>query len=1020
MYLLKLFMSSLLCAVPFGMFAQTGGSELFKKCPVNTINYEQGLLNNEVVNVVTDSLGFTWVSTILGLQRYNGYTLEHINPVIGNDTIKIKTAVNFFTLKNQHLWISCKQGVIQYDPRSNSFKKIITVNAAPNDFYAIIPVRETPQGVWCVERGRGLALYTITGKLISVDHSISAAEVQKMFGRYAWIATSNKDFIFILDSRRENILEFSISERRLIATRKIGSSVLDIGCSENSVYVSTTAGVARFEIAGWKVLNTCAFKSNTAIALTFSHLCVVNNQRVLVSVNGDLFEYRADLTHRKTFTKIDGTPILLAGNIEQIYYDKFERIWVITNDDLKRIQDRDIPFAYLRYPTAANNFVRALYFDERNKQLLAGCFNGGLLLFDSLSNPVWKSPLVTDQVKDVLSIEKLDKDYYMVVTWQKGWYLLNLPGRRLTKMLLPATSAHETLFNNSFSSNLQRVNDTTLLVGCMANVYKCIINGTKIKAIYPMIPFVIDGTSVSSFVYSASSGTLWVGCLNGTIFTKDKQGVINTMHLPEAVLIRSMAEDANKNIWVGSNSGLYVYNPDARLIAGFFKTTGLLNDCIYSLLPLKTGSAVFAGSNLGLAFIGLNGAIKNYTKDLGLQDNEFNTDAVCRTSDGKFYFGGISGISAFYPSSLTELMNKPILNVTRLIVNDSSYNSSAGIWRGDTIDLKYDQNHLQFDFAAMGLLSADKYLYKYRIASFEKKWQSTYQPTGIRYTLSPGKYRMEVSCSNALSGQALNKYITIIIHSPWWLTWWFLLIVSAIGVAIVIRTVSFYNKRKFSKELQELMIRQTIQIERERISRDLHDNLGAQANAIFYGTEQLKKRNGNEQSLVDDLHDTAGDMLTVLRETLWAMRITQVEAAELWLRILNFAKKMGPYYSNLKIEINGAPPKVSINASMALNLVLIVQEAITNAIRHAEPAVITISSFIGPHSWQIEIADDGKGFDPESPDKKRESYGIENMKERANQSGIGFRINSLPGHGTKVFLDIEVTKMESQIIEKTA
>ena len=211
------------------------------------------------------------------------------------------------------------------------------------------------------------------------------------------------------------------------------------------------------------------------------------------------------------------------------------------------------------------------------------------------------------------------------------------------------------------------------------------------------------------------------------------------------------------------------------------------------------------------------------------------------------------------------------------------------------------------------------------------------------------------------------------------------------------------------------MIKQTIQTERERNSRDLHDNLGAQANAIFYGTEQLKKKNGHEQRLVDDLHDTAGDMLTVLRETLWAMRITQVGAAELWLRVLNFAKKMGPYYSRLKIEISGTPPGISLNASMALNLVLIVQEAITNAIRHAEPSVITISSYVSKNLWQIEIVDDGKGFDPELADKKRESYGIENMKERANQSGIAFRINSLPLHGTKVFLEIEINKMESQL-----
>jgi len=738
---------------------------------------------------------------------------------------------------------------------------------------------------------------------------------------------------------------------------------------------------------------------------------VLNDQRVLVSVGRYLLEYSADLTQRKKFARVDGSPVLLTGNIGQIYYDQFERIWLVTNDDVKRIQDRDVPFAYLKYPNGANNFVRSLYFDKNKKQLLAGCLNGGLLLYDSLSNPVWKSPLVTSQVKDILGVEKLNNDSYFVVTWEKGWYLLNLPTRRLIKLALPDGVSPEIVFNNLFSDNLQRINDSTVCVACATNIFKCVFRGDRLKIVSALLPPIVASSQVSSFIYT-SAGVLWTGCMNGTIFKKDKNGLISTIHLQDGVAVRSMAEDANHNVWVGSNSGLYVYTPAAKLLGSFFKSSGLLNDCIYSLMPLKQGSAVFAGSNMGLAYIALNGTIKNYTKELGLQDNEFNTDAVSRTSDGKFFFGGVSGISAFYPSSLTVLMNKPVLNVTRLVVNDSSYNSSAGIWKGDTIELKFNQNHLQLDFAAMGLLSADKYLYRYRIASFEKKWQSTYQPTGIRYTLSPGRYLMEVSCSNALSGQALTKKLTIIIHSPWWFRWWFLLIVAGLGVAIVIRTVSFYNKRKFIRELQELKIKQTVQTERERISRDLHDNLGAQANAIFYGTEQLKKRNGHEQRLVDDLHDTAGDMLTILRETLWAMRITQVGAPELWLRILNFAKKMGPYYSKLKIEINGTPPTVNLNASMALNLVLIVQEAITNAIRHADAAVITISCFTGEKAWQIEIADDGKGFDTESADKKRESYGIENMKERATQSGIGFRINSLPQHGTKVSLEMEMSKME--------
>ena len=124
---------------------------------------------------------------------------------------------------------------------------------------------------------------------------------------------------------------------------------------------------------------------------------------------------------------------------------------------------------------------------------------------------------------------------------------------------------------------------------------------------------------------------------------------------------------------------------------------------------------------------------------------------------------------------------------------------------------------------------------------------------------------------------------------------------------------------------------------------------------------------------------------------------------------------MGPYYSSIKIEVIGEPPKLSLNASMALNLVLIVQEAINNAIRHADASVITVYSYTSENLWQIEIADNGIGFDLKLADEKLESYGIENMKERANQSGIAFRINTLPRHGTKVFLEIGLNNMEQHL-----
>ena len=223
---------------------------------------------------------------------------------------------------------------------------------------------------------------------------------------------------------------------------------------------------------------------------------------------------------------------------------------------------------------------------------------------------------------------------------------------------------------------------------------------------------------------------------------------------------------------------------------------------------------------------------------------------------------------------------------------------------------------------------------------------------------------------------------------------------------------------RYQKALQEFIVNQRLQNQRERISRDLHDNLGAQANAIFYGTELLKHENTSEKNnLVNNLHDTASDMLTVLRETLWAMKITKVEAADVWLRVLNFTRKMGNYYSEIKMNINGIPPEdLAINPSTALNMILIVQEAINNAIRHSEASVIAINSYSCNDSWRVEITDDGKGFDLSEISKKRESYGLENMAQRANESNIAFVINSVPSHGTKVCIEVKLLNIGTQLI----
>ncbi|MGF2411925.1 ATP-binding protein [Ferruginibacter sp.] len=205
----------------------------------------------------------------------------------------------------------------------------------------------------------------------------------------------------------------------------------------------------------------------------------------------------------------------------------------------------------------------------------------------------------------------------------------------------------------------------------------------------------------------------------------------------------------------------------------------------------------------------------------------------------------------------------------------------------------------------------------------------------------------------------------------------------------------------------EVAIKDAEEKERKRIAAELHDNLGVQANAILHNSTLLKN-NAEDKIIVADLQDTAKEMLHNLRETLWAMKTADVQATDLWLRIINFMKQMGRHYTSIHFKVEGeAPGNYIIPSNKALNIVLVLQEAVNNAVKHAQPAVITAASINDENSWSISISDNGNGFDLNSAKtSKGDNYGLGNMQERATASAITLSIKSEAGKGSSVQLTI--------------
>lgn len=318
------------------------------------------------------------------------------------------------------------------------------------------------------------------------------------------------------------------------------------------------------------------------------------------------------------------------------------------------------------------------------------------------------------------------------------------------------------------------------------------------------------------------------------------------------------------------------------------------------------------------------------------------------------------------------------------INNKEAFNDTA-VWNIDKIDLPYNQNSLSFDFIAMANNNPGQYIYQYRMKGIDDQWIQNNELQTVRYYLPPGKYLFQLYASRFFDKDAkpMNE-ISITIHPPFWKTWWFLTILSAVLITAMYYALNQYNRRKYRNKLRELENEHRIQMERERISLDLHDSIGAYANAVLYNTELLEKQDGPKQKdeLMKDLKFASKDIITSLRATIWALKKDNYTPEDCLLRIRNFVQPFNRYYPHIQFKVEGeASSQRQLHYTKALNVVRIVQEAITNSIKHAAATNIIITSNEKEGRWELTVSDDGKGFNEQTIKSEEQGNGLNNMKK---------------------------------------
>jgi signal transduction histidine kinase len=189
--------------------------------------------------------------------------------------------------------------------------------------------------------------------------------------------------------------------------------------------------------------------------------------------------------------------------------------------------------------------------------------------------------------------------------------------------------------------------------------------------------------------------------------------------------------------------------------------------------------------------------------------------------------------------------------------------------------------------------------------------------------------------------------------------------------------------------------------ERKRISRDLHDNMGAYTSALIANVQQLKSKTGDSNE-VQNMQSNAEQILASLRETIWVLNNKEVTIQEFSDGFKNYCFKILKNFEDISFNATeNIESNVMLKAATAIHLNKILQEAVQNIIKHANATQLnyTINS---NKKIQITIQDNGKGFDQHTANK---GNGLENMQWRAKEVGIEIAIQSIISEGTTITIN---------------
>lgn len=590
------------------------------------------------------------------------------------------------------------------------------------------------------------------------------------------------------------------------------------------------------------------------------------------------------------------------------------------------------------------------------------------------------------------------------------------------------------------------MDDEEFLLGTENAFYRWKKNSTKLKEVNIQQPYFYEQGvyQVKEMIYDSVQGQhgAWMAVMGyGLAFYSFDDGsfyqYLNDNKNPRSLgsnLVRRLERDKNGNIWLATAAGLYMRSPGTPLNENSFiaflnepdNALSLPNNDVSDIwcthdnvwITMNGGglasfdgkkftqyspedplaSRVFQGMHIDrksrIWIITKNGLEVYDPKQkkffhLDINDGAANANLSPHFSNevkGIVHLTAGNILYSFEPDRMNFGLEFPNQYLTEMEVFGKSYLNDA---LHGVVELSSRDRYINFTVSALQFASSKTVRFQYRLQGLEENW-TTSNDGQIKYTNLPwGNLKLLVRVTNPSGQFGPEKVLAQFnIATPVYYRWWFILLVIVVGA---LAAYAFYEYRIHQLE--------KLQAIRNKIARDLHDDIGSTLGSISVFSEAAKQLMDQDKSerakvMLSKIGETSREMIENMSDIVWSVNPKNDTAKHLIERMRVFAGDLVAS-SEIQLHFNSAKDAEDLKLTMEQrkNIFLIFKETVYNTVKYSGGKNLYINLKKSNRNILLQIKDDGTGFDVNNYTSKN-GNGLKNMRHRAQEVGAKFEIES--------------------------